>query len=79
MQERKPLYMGRTPKGTIDRPIDGIDTLLKESAEKMGAHVTETMFSVFYGQNFRREYAIQSDTEHTHNDVTENHPELTSV
>ena len=79
MQERKPLYMGKLDKESLDRPIDGIDTLILQSAIKMGAHVVDTHFATFIGTNYRREYAAQPVTGAERHDSIEGHPELTSV
>lgn len=79
MQERQPLYMGKISKETVDRPIDDIDTLIKQSALRMGAHVVETELTTYLGTNYPRQYAAEPFVMEGLSDPTEEHPELISV
>ena len=79
MLERKPLYMGSIPKHSENAPIDGIDTLIMQSAEKMGAHVVDTQFTIFLGTNYRREYRAEPIEQSVSTNPADGQPELTSV
>lgn len=79
MREPRPLYMGRLPKGLEDSPIEGIDTLIIGAAQRMGAHVVETLHNTYLGTNYPWQYAAQPFEQAEQRDPTDGHPELISV